>query len=489
VARLKVMKPTAADLLAAWKADPLSFYRDQIYLEDGQRFGDAADAWQMEDLAAIETHRNTVKLAPRAHDKTGSAGSVIVKHLVLSPPGFRIFSVAADQDQALLLKEDATAKLKRNSLLRGLFKETVTTITMRATGNRYEALASDAPSAYGLRADLLICDEMSEWPTRSEKLWFALWSGMGKRPNSKTIIISTPGGDLLQRVLTMAKGESDWAVIERGACASWISEAWRQQQKRGLPLHVFERLHLGRWVEGQGLFLSREEVRAVFQAWTGHVVAWAIGVDLAITRDRAVVAVLGLTVDGLVVVEHLLLWTPTSTSRVPLEEVEATVADLAQQLRPVIVADPYQAVLMCARWRAQGFDVIEYGFTSDGRKKLFARLLDTIRTQQLRSHPHDIFEQELLGLQIEQQGAGWRVDHQPGAHDDCVIAVGLGLAGLATLHAGDDGAMSPEEMRQLQAFTRSYGGYIPYDEIVDDETADGDWRIITDPYGPDGRLF
>jgi hypothetical protein len=36
-----------------------------------------------------------------------------------------------------------------------------------------------------------------------------------------------------------------------------------------------------------------------------------------------------------------------------------------------------------------------------------------------------------LGLEVQETAAGWRVDHRPGRHDDHVIAVGLGVQGIA----------------------------------------------------------
>lgn len=134
-----------------------------------------------------------------------------------------------------------------------------------ATGSRLRVLTADAPSAYGLRPDWIAVDELAEWRTRA--LWDSLWSAMGKRARCRMLVITTPGWDrtgIAWEVRQVAEREANWYLASRGPCAGWIDPAWRAQQERTLPSHVFARLHLGRWVEGAGAFLSAAEVDGVF---------------------------------------------------------------------------------------------------------------------------------------------------------------------------------------------------------------------------------
>jgi hypothetical protein len=195
---------------------------------------------------------------------------------------------------------------------------------------------------------------------------------------------------------------------------------------------VFARLHESRWVEGAGAFLLASEVDPVF---TGTLPEGAgpaaVGVDLGLARDAAVAAVARRHGDGLVVIEALETWTPRNGQRVDLQEVEDAVAVLAARTSAPVIADPWQGALMGQRLRARGVRVEEFSFTAEGRRRLFSVLLDLIRGSRLRSRPHEALRRELLGLEVQETSAGWRVDHRTGQHDDHVVAVALAAQHVA----------------------------------------------------------
>jgi hypothetical protein len=81
--------------------------------------------------------------------------------------------------------------------------------------------------------------------------------------------------------------------------------------------------------------------------------------------------------------------------------------------------------------------------------------LDLVTTSRLRAHPHETFRRALLGLEVKETVAGWRVDHRPSAHDDSVVAVALAIAGLPACRAADllvwadgDPAVAREQLAQ-----------------------------------------
>jgi hypothetical protein len=161
------------------------------------------------------------------------------------------------------------------------------------------------------------------------------------------------------------------------------------------------------------------------------IVAQALGLDLGLTRDAAVLAHMGRLANGLVVVLDLITYTPRPGLRVDLRVVEAEVAQRAQALGVPVVLDPWQGVLMAQQLRAGRVEVIEHAFTAGSRQKLFGTLLELVRTGRLRARPHEALRRELLGLEVQETGAGWRVDHQVGKHDDHVVAVALGASAVA----------------------------------------------------------
>lgn len=428
------------DLVKRWRADRMAFRKEAIILENGKPFGEKIEAWQSEDFAALDSdqYRHAYLERPRGHSKTGDIATEAVTELVLGPPGQRLYSCAADEDQARLLLEDVTGKFNRSPLLRSAVKVVRNEILIKATGSRLKVLSSDAPSAYGLRSDWIAIDELAEWAKRG--LWDSLWSATGKRPNCRTMCISSAGWDktsICWEVRQIAEKEADWYFSSRGQCASWISPAWLEQQRRTLPAHVYARLHESRWVEGAGAFLTAEEVDKIFAyglpQGLGPV---AIGLDLGVSGDRSAAAAVRCDREtGLVIVEALLTWRPGKGAKIDLREVEEEVEILARRFDSRVVLDPWQGVLMGQRLQSKGVRVIEFNFTSENRKKLFGTLLDLIRNYRLRSKPHDELRRELLGLEVEETAAGWRVDHKPGRYDDHVVAVALAAQEVAP-HSG-----------------------------------------------------
>ena len=456
---MKKTKPDFAALLQQWREQPMTFYEHQVFLEDGRRLGEAMDDWQRDDLLGTATHEHSIRLRPRGHSKTGDCGNEILYDLVVGAPGLKSYSMGSDLDQSSLLIDDVTGKATRNPLFRKLLRVTKNTIANVVTRSSHVALAADLPGSWGLRIDRLYCDEMSEWPDRSEGLWQSLFSATGKRPGARVRIISSPGhseDSLLFRVLSMAKTEPTWYVSERGQCASWITKQWLLQQQKALPAHVYDRLHRGLWTTGQGLYFTGDEIRRIFTPWSGQVAIWCLGVDLGLSRDRAVIAVVGVTEDGLIIIQHFFTYEPRH-GKVDLMEVEAEVRELASRLNALVTIDPWQAALMASRLRNAGIEVAEYPFTQASRMKLYSRLLDVVRQDQLRSHPHELFEKELFGLRVEPRGAAWRVDHGPSGYDDHAIAVGLAISGLAMIHVIDPNEIPAHEREQIRSIERAIG--------------------------------
>jgi hypothetical protein len=419
--------------LARWRQDRMAFRREAILLEDGTPFGEAIEAWQADDFAALDSgqFRHAYLERPRGHSKTGDVGTEAVAELLLGPPGQQLYCAAADEDQARLLFEDVAGKFRRNPLLRPAVRITQREIVVPATGSRLRVLASDAPTAYGLRPDWIAVDELAEW--RRRELWDSLWTATGKRPNCRMVVITTAGvpgvSEIAWEVREIAQREPDWFFSARPQCAGWIRPEWLEQQRRTLPPHVFARLHQSQWVEGAGAFLLAEEVDRVFtDALPAGGGPMALGLDLGVTRDAAVLAVVRAT-GGLVVVDGLTTWEPRR-GKVDLEEVEAETAETAKRLGAPLVLDPWQGLLMAQRLRRLGVSVVEFTFTPETRRKLFGAILDLIRGGRLRARRHDALRRELLGLQVEETATGWRVAHRASGHDDHVVAVGLAVSQL-----------------------------------------------------------
>jgi Terminase large subunit, ATPase domain len=325
----------------------MAFQKTMIVLEDGRRYGDVIEPWQEADHAALDSgqYRHGYFERSRGLAKTDGVGTEATTELILGPAGQRLYCAAADEDQARLLFDDVAGKFQRNPVLAPLVRVTQREIIVKATSSRLRVLASDAPSAYGLRPDWIAVDELAEWKRRD--LWDSLWTATGKRPRCRVLVMSTAGWDktsIAWEVREVARQEPDWYFSSRSQCASWLSPAWLAQQRRTLPPHVFARLHECRWVDGGGAWLSSEQVEAIFRAVPDGEGPRCLGLDIGISRDRTALAVVK-RVGSFLAVEHLRLFVPTRTSRVDLTEVEEEVAALSQRYHCPVWLDPFQGVI------------------------------------------------------------------------------------------------------------------------------------------------
>lgn len=431
-----VLRKEIEQTLKRWRLDRMAFRREAILLEDGTRFGDRMEAWQEEDFRAMDAHAgNVYRELPRGHSKTFDLAIQATVDLVLGPRNQRNYCCGADQDQAMLLFNDVCGIFRRNPVLAPSAEILKKEIRMKSTGSVLIPLAADVPGAFGLRPDRVYADEIAEWP--NDGLWVPLYTASGKRPHCRIFVISTAGWDRTSigwQVREIARTESSWLLISRRQCASWISKAWLEQQARTLPRHVFARLHDCLWVDGVGAFLTHEEVNRVFAEIPAGEGPAAIGLDLGVQRDRSVATVVQKVGDRLVV-RAIYTWDPKNFGgRVNLTQVEEEVAALAQKHQLPIFLDPWQANLLSERLKARGIRCEEFKFTSESRRMLFTVLLDLIRTGRLHSIPHQELRTELLGLEVSETAAGWRVDHRVGKHDDHVVAVGLATQALVAAH-------------------------------------------------------
>lgn len=424
--------------LARWRSDRMAFRKEAILLEDGTPLGRKIDPWQEEDFAALDggRYRHAYLERPRGHSKTGDVGTEAVTELLLGPPGQRLYCAAADEDQARLLFEDVAGKFQRNRLLSSSVKITQREIIVKTTGSRLRVLASDAPSAYGLRPDWIAVDELAEW--RRRELWDSLWSATGKRLRCRMLVITTAGWDFTSiawEVRQIAQGEADWYFSARGQCASWIEPAWFESQRRTLPPHVFARLHESRWVEGAGAFLTLAEVNGIFfpDLHSTHLPTpgsvYVLGLDIGLSRDRTVACLAHWKERG-VIVDQFRTWKGRPEAAVDLTEVEHEVRELASKFGAPVILDPYQGILLGQRLHQGGVRVQELPFTAESRRRLFGLVLQLVKDGQLRCYPHDEFRRELLALEVGETSAGWRVDHRPGRHDDHVVALALAAHGV-----------------------------------------------------------
>jgi hypothetical protein len=162
---------------------------------------------------------------------------------------------------------------------------------------------------------------------------------------------------------------------------------------------------------------------------------YSIGLDVGTSNDATACVVChqetqrnaaGERVGTHVVVDAIRSWSGTRAVNVDLREVEEELAILGKRYRATLYFDPSQALAMTQRLSSRGISVVRFDFTAASVGKLASGLLNLLRTRQLHLPRHPKLYDELLTVRLRTNSVGvLRIDHDPGRHDDHVIALAL----------------------------------------------------------------
>jgi phage terminase large subunit-like protein len=425
-----------------------------LVLEDDRLWGDVAEPWQWAlaewslDPASSPSRWES---RPRGGSKsTDIAGLEMVAMLAVLPSGSRSYAIAVDRDQGRLIIDAAAGFAMRTPALRN--SVTIDNYKVTAGGSVFEVLAADAASAYGLKPARATCDEFCQWPNtvNAKGVWTAIHTAMGKVKHSKLLCASTSGdpGHWSHRIYQTARKSRSWTVQDTPGPLPWASEEFLAEQRAMLPESVFRRLHLNEWAAPEDRLTNVDDVAACvtldgpLEHAPGH--RYAIGVDLGITNDRTVCAVMhaeradngeGRRVVQRVVLDRLEVWTPTRGNPVDLTAVEEWIALAARQYRAHVQIDPYQAVAMTQRLRNKGISIDEFTFSQASVGRLAMALHTTIRDHRLAIPNDPELIDELVNVRLRETSPNvYRLDHDTDRHDDRCIAMALAILKLTTTH-------------------------------------------------------
>jgi phage terminase large subunit-like protein len=426
-----------------------------LVLEDGRRWGEAAERWQWQDAAAVLDVQSSSPYhfltRSRGGSKTGDLAAVAIAVMVVQAPlGARLYALAADRDQGRLLLDSIEGFIRRTPELGNLFDMTAFRVTGRETGVRLEVLSADAASAWGLRPYFTVIDELAQWPEtpESKRLFEAIRTAAGK-VNGRMVILTTAGDPthFAHELREHALADPLWRVHEVPGPVPWISPERLAEQRRGLPESSFRRLHLNQWVEAEDRLTTLEGLKAC-ATLSGPVpfqpgLEYVIGLDIGVTHDRTAVAVCHAEPytrrederefsDWRVIVDRVQAWQGSRDEPVLLAEVRAWVEAAVRSYGwATVITDPYQAISMAQELRQLGVRVEEFTFNaaSNGRLATALHLLLRNRALALPNDPGLLAELARVRLRETQPGV-LRLDHDPGDHDDRAIAIALAAVRL-----------------------------------------------------------
>lgn len=428
-----------------------------LVLEDGRLWGNVAEPWQWrlaEWLFDPTTQPNRWESRPRGGSKTTDvAGSVLVAMLETLSAGSRSYAFAVDRDQARYIVDYAAGFVMRTPALASALTVDSYKVTARNNGSTFEVMAADAASAYGLKPAIAICDEFCQWPStvNAKGVWTATTSAMGKVKGAKLLVASTSGdpGHWSHKVYANALKSKRWSVSDIPGPLGWVTEDFLAEERALHPESVYRRLHLNEWCAPEDRLTNIDDVRACV-THTGILEPrsdrqYVIGVDLGITNDRTVAAIMHaerLDDDGRHVVQRIVLdrlevWSPSRANPVDLTVVEEWIALASRQYRAHVVIDPYQAVAMTQRLRSKGVGIEEFTFSQASVGRLAMALHTTVRDHRLAIPDDPELIDELVNVRLRETSPNvYRLDHDSDRHDDRAIAMALAVLHLTTNNVG-----------------------------------------------------
>lgn len=408
-----------------------------LVLEDGRRWGDAAERFQWEDAQAVldpDVVPYHFLTRARGASKTTDLAGVAIAMLLTLPDRSRLHWLAADREQGALAVDAIGGFADRTPMLQGALEIGNWHVRFTPTASSLEILAADAPGAWGLRTWGVFVDEIAQWATTPgpRRLWEAVSSAVAKNPHARMVALTTAGDPAhwSHKILEHAKADPLWRVHEVPGPAPWTDKGRLEEQQRRLPESSYRRLFLNEWTTSEDRLTTHDDLQACVTL-DGPLepirgTRYVIGVDLGLKSDRTVAAVCH-EKDGRVTLDRMAVWAGTRTRPVQLDEVEEWLHLTCRSYnRARVVMDPWQAVALAQRLRTRGVRVNEFVFSSQSVGRLATTLHLLLRNSDLALSDDPELLDELLNVQLRETSPGvYRMDHDPDKHDDRAIALAL----------------------------------------------------------------
>jgi hypothetical protein len=420
----------------------LGFLGALVVDDDGARWGERATPIQWADARAVLDRDGPRKHwigRSRGYSKTDDLAAMTITALKTQlSTGMEAIGVASDRDQSRLLVDHMRPLVQRTPELADVQLEAY---GVRAGNVRFECLAADAASAWGRSPAWCVVDEPCQWADtpNSRQMWQAIATAIPK-VRGRLVLISTAGdpSHFSREIYESALEDPLWRVSEVHGPAPWLDPEELASERKRLPESAWQRFFENRWCSTEDKLLILEELLAcvVLPGRLDPVpgCVYVVGVDLAVKRDNAVVAVAhaetveGSDGDRRVVLDSLDVFSPSRNRENDLQLVEGCVRQRSAQYgNATCVFDPAMADQMMQRLTASGVRVETHVHTAQSNSRRAMLLLDLVRGRRLwlpDDDPELINEFAAVRL-VEKQPGVYRYDHSRSQHDDRLTAVSL----------------------------------------------------------------
>ena len=408
----------------------------RLRIESGQLWTEVATDWQLADLRAVLDGPEPFSFLtrPRGGSKTTDAAAASLAMLLAADQPLRFYAAASDRDQARLLLDAIEGFAHRTATIAAGLTIDRWKVTAIRSGATLEALAADTSSSWGLRPSGVILDEIGWWPDlpSARTLVDSLLSSAAKTEGCRVAVITSPSSPshFAHKLRDHAASDPLWRLSETPGPIGWIAPERIEEQRRRLSEPMFRRLFLGEWSEGDEALVADEALRAAVRH-EGPLdpepgVAYTIGVDLGLKRDRSAAAVCHAENEE-VILDRVAVWQGSRLRPVRLAVVEDWLADAAGRFNGAeLVFDPWQASGLMQRLQGRGVRCSEFTFSAQSVGRLAASLFHLLRDERLALPDDEALLDELAHVQLRETSPGvFRIDHEAGRHDDQAIALAL----------------------------------------------------------------
>ena len=439
----------------------LGFFLDHVCINSSpkpNRWGAIRDRWQtdlinkkipiFEALAFPERVYNgpwsAATLLARGHDKTSLEGRLATWLLLASRRQIHGYILAADKDQGRLVLQSMIDESRLNPWYAPQL--TFTKDTAAGPGGSFEVIPADAGSAFGLRANCIIVDELTSWrKPRAREVWDAVISGSEKISPRIVSVLSNSGTypGWQYDVVEAIKKNKDYVYTSiPGHSASWMSKERVAELRKMLPESEARRVYDNVWIPAgaDNDYLREEEIAACRDASLHYrlrrkplVANHVASIDYGPKRDRTVMCVGHQDESGRTIIDRMDVLQGSPEAPVHTDRVWGWVTDVYGGFKPLeYVVDPSGMNGVIEKMTASGLPVREFTPRGGaGNFEIAQALRASIASQNVRWYPgcgklgDSDLESELAHIITKMMPYGFRIDHRHGQHDDRAVALGM----------------------------------------------------------------